>query len=103
VRTQTIRTRLKDGPHRAMSELHRFGGSVHDGAGAAIAGAWVVFPEAGRWAASDSEGRFRLAPVPAGTHRVVVRTIAGDEAEATVSVPGAPADLVVGKRTRPKR
>jgi len=96
VRTQTIRTRLADGSRGAMSELHRFGGSVRDGAGAAVAGAWVVLPEAGRWAATDGEGRFRLAPVPAGTHRVVVRTIAGEEAQATVSIPGAPADLVVG-------
>jgi hypothetical protein len=106
VRTQTIRTRLRDGPRSAMSELHRFGGSVHDGSGAAIAGAWIVLPDAGRWAASDSEGRFRLAAVPAGTHRVVVRTIAGEETEATVSVPGAPADLVVGeasKRPRAKK
>jgi hypothetical protein len=100
VRTQTIRTRRSDGGGASMEELHRFGGKVADGDGAPLADAWVAVPELGRWAITDREGRFRLARVPGGEHRVVARTADGAEAEGTVAVPGPPADLVVGPKRR---
>jgi uncharacterized protein DUF4255/carboxypeptidase family protein len=102
VRTQTVRTRLADGPRSALSELHRVGGRVRDGAGAPVRDAWVVLPDAGRWAATDGEGRFRIARVPPGEHRVVVRTMSGEESEGSLTVPGTPPDLVIGAaRKRP--
>jgi hypothetical protein len=100
VRTQTIRTRLIDGPPTTMTELHRFSGTVHDADGGPVGDAWVIIPAAGLWTGTDSGGRFRFARVGLGEHRVLVRTPAGDEAQATVTVPGQPLDLVVGRKRR---
>jgi Pvc16 N-terminal domain/Carboxypeptidase regulatory-like domain len=98
VRMQTIRTRVSDGPAGTMTELHRLGGTVRDGAGNPVADAWVAAPESGRWTATSREGRFRLDRVAPGSHRLVARTAAGDEAEITVDVPGQPTDIVIGGR-----
>jgi carboxypeptidase family protein len=97
VRTQTITTRLADGPARAVVEMHRFGGTVARKDGAPVSGAWVAIPELGMLATADSEGRFRFDRVPSGRHSVVVRAPDGGEAKADVDVPGSKADLVVGK------
>jgi hypothetical protein len=94
VRTTTIRTLNADGPRSTMEELHRIGGTVADEDGTPLAGTWIALPDAGRWAASDRNGRFQFARVPAGKHQVVARTIEGHEAKATVSVPGGQCDLV---------
>jgi len=94
VRTTTIRTLKADGPRSTMEELHRIGGTVADEDGTPLAGTWIALPDAGRWAASDHNGRFQFARVPAGKHQVVARTIEGHEAKATVSVPGGQCDLV---------
>jgi hypothetical protein len=94
VRTTTIRTLHADGPRSTMEELHRIGGTVSDENGAPLVGTWIALPDAGRWAASDHNGRFQFARVPAGTHQVVARTVEGHEAKATVSVPGGRCDLV---------
>jgi Pvc16 N-terminal domain/Carboxypeptidase regulatory-like domain len=103
VRTRTIRMRQSDGRAMSMEELHGLGGTVRDERGEAIPHAWIALPELGAWAASDVAGRFRLARVGAGTHRVVVRTIGGQETEAMVTVPGAGVDLVVGPPGARKR
>ncbi len=79
----------------SMEELHGLGGTVRDERGEAIAHAWIALPDLGAWAASDVAGRFRLARVGPGTHRVLVRTLDGQETEATVTVPGAGVDVVV--------
>jgi len=100
VRMQTIRTRVSDGPARAMMELHRLGGTVCDGDGIPVANAWVVLPEAGLWASTDGAGHFRLDRIRPGRHRVIARTGDGDEAQATVAVPGGRADLVIGAPAR---
>jgi Pvc16 N-terminal domain/Carboxypeptidase regulatory-like domain len=100
VRTQTLRTANSDAPRRTMSELHRFGGTVQDADGAPVRDAWVILPETGRWTATDAEGRFRLGRVPPGAHRLLVRTAAGEEAEASIEVPGPPVDLAVGARRK---
>ncbi|HEY5168392.1 MAG TPA: carboxypeptidase regulatory-like domain-containing protein, partial [Thermoleophilia bacterium] len=100
VRTQTLRTGLSDGPPGSMTELHRVGGTVRDGAGIPVGDAWVVLPGTGRWTATDPDGRFRLGRIPAGAQRVVVRTAGGEAAEASIDVPGGQADLVVGDRPR---
>jgi Pvc16 N-terminal domain/Carboxypeptidase regulatory-like domain len=101
VRTRTIRMRRSDGRAAGVEELHGLGGTVRDERGAPVGHAWVAMPALGAWAASDAAGRFRFIRVAPGTHRVLVRTIAGHEAEATVTVPGAGVDVVVrgaGKR-----
>jgi hypothetical protein len=74
---------------------------VRDEQGDPIAQAWIAMPDIGAWAASDTAGRFRLTRVAPGTHRVLVRTIAGLETEANVTVPGPGVDVVVG--SAPKR
>lgn len=95
VRTRTIRMRRSDGRATNVEEFHGLGGTVRDEQGEPIAHAWIVLPALGVWAASDLTGRFRLPRVGPGTHRVLVRTIAGHEAEASVSVPGQAVDVVV--------
>jgi hypothetical protein len=94
VRTQTIATRLSDGPAATVSELHRVGGTVASG-GAPVAGAWVALPELGLLATADGDGRFLFSRVPAGSHSIAVRTRDGAEATAAVQVPGGRADLEV--------
>jgi Pvc16 N-terminal domain/Carboxypeptidase regulatory-like domain len=100
VRTQTVRTRLSDGPPATMTELHRLGGTVRDSQDRPVPDAWVALPDAGLWTATDRSGRFRLNRVRPGEHRVLVRTAAGEETESTVTVPGPRADLVVGGKRR---
>jgi hypothetical protein len=104
VRTQTMGTRLADGPAGTISELHRFGGKVLDGDGEPLADAWIALPDLGLFAASDRQGRFVLQRVPSGTHKLTARTRDGAEATAEVAVPGAVLDLTVApaKRARKK-
>jgi uncharacterized protein DUF4255/carboxypeptidase family protein len=96
VRTQTVRTRLSDGPARAVVEMHRSVGRIHDADGQPIANAWVTLPDVGSWTASTPDGRFRFDRLPPGRHRVLARTPDGREADAHLEVPGAGVDLVVG-------
>jgi len=99
VRTQTIRTRLLDGPASAVVEMHRGGGSVKDKKGAPLANAWITLPDLGSWTASGADGRFRFDRLPPGRHRLAARTQDGREVAAHIDVPGAGVDLVVdGKR-----
>jgi hypothetical protein len=100
VRTQTLSQRLSDGPASTVTELHRFGGTVVDGDGAPVAGAWVALPDIGVLATSGADGRFLFSRVPSGTHTIQTRTLDGGEAKAEVLVPGTKADLVVRSRKR---
>jgi hypothetical protein len=88
-----------------MEELHRLGGTVSENSGLPLAGVWIALPETGRWTASNGRGQFDFARVPAGTHRVLARTVDGRDAQTTVSVPGGTCDLIVGAsaRTRSRR
>jgi hypothetical protein len=104
VRTTTIRTLQADGPRSTLEELHRIGGTVTNEDGVPLQGAWVALPDAGRWAATDHDGRFTFARVMPGSHQVVARTADGHEAAGTVAVPGARCDLVTAApRTRSGR
>jgi Pvc16 N-terminal domain/Carboxypeptidase regulatory-like domain len=100
VRMQTVRTRISDGPARTMTELHRIGGIVRDGEGEPVANAWVAIPESGLWTATNREGRYRFDRIAPGTHRVIARTVDGDEADTSIEVPGVATDLVVGGARR---
>jgi Pvc16 N-terminal domain/Carboxypeptidase regulatory-like domain len=103
VRTRTIRMRRSDGRAMSVEELHGLGGTVRDDHGEPIAQAWIAVPDLGAWTASDVAGRFRLARVAPGTHRVLVRTIAGQEVEVSVTVPGAGVDVVVPSARKRRR
>lgn len=103
VRTRTIRMRRSDGRTANVEELHGLGGTVVDERGTPIAHAWIAIPDVGAWAASDQAGRFRVARVAPGTHRVRVRTAAGQEVEALVTVPGAGVDVVVRNPRKGRR
>ncbi len=104
VRTQTVRTRLSDGPARTLTEFHRIAGTVSDADGQPVADAWVAIPAAGLWTATSRDGRFRFDRIQPGKHRVLARTAAGDEAQATLEVPGGTVDLALGaKASRSRR
>jgi len=96
VRTQTVRMGLRDRPAAGVEELHRISGAVHAKDGSAAAGAWVVVPETGGFAVTDADGRFTLASVRAGRHRLQVRAASGAEAQAAVDVPGGTVDVKLG-------
>src|SRR5439155_26463324 len=89
VRTRTIRMHRSDGRAASVEALHGVGGTIRDERGDPIAQAWVALPDVAAWTASDVAGHFRLARVAPGTHRVLVRTLGGQEAEARITVPGA--------------
>jgi hypothetical protein len=104
VRTQTIRTRVSDGPARTLTEYHRIAGTVSDSDERPVADAWVAIPAAGLWTATSRDGRFRFDRILPGTHDVVARTAAGEEAQGTIDVPGGTLDLVIGaKPSRSRR
>jgi hypothetical protein len=96
VRTQTVRTRLADGPARAVVEMHRSVGKVSNSKGEPLANVWVTLPDVGTWTASAADGRFRFDRLPPGRHRLLARTADGVEAVTQFEVPGAGVDLVMG-------
>ena len=96
VRTQTVRTRLADGPARAVIEMHRSVGKVSNTKGEPLANVWVTLPDVGTWTASAADGRFRFDRLPPGRHRLLARTADGVEAVTQFEVPGAGVDLVMG-------
>jgi hypothetical protein len=96
VRTQTVRTRLSDGPARAVVEMHRSAGRISNKKGEPLANVWITLPDVGTWTASSADGRFRFDRLPPGRHRLLARTADGKEADAHIEVPGAGVDLVMG-------
>lgn len=96
VRTQTVRTRLSDGPVRTVLEMHRSVGRVKNAKGEPLANVWVTLPDVGSWTASAADGRFRFDRLPPGRHRLLARTPDGREADTHLEVPGAGVDLVLG-------
>ena len=67
VRTQTVRTRLSDGPARTVLEMHRSVGRVRNKKGEPLADVWVTLPDVGTWTSSAADGRFRFDRLPPGT------------------------------------
>src|SRR5687768_9286362 len=102
VRTQTIRTRLLDGPPSAIVEMTRAGGTIANGDGEPLGNVWVTLPEVGKWASSGPDGRFRFDRVPPGRYRLLARTTEGEEVDGLLEVPGAALDLVVGAESKKK-
>jgi hypothetical protein len=97
VRTQTIRTRLLDGPPGAVVEMHRAGGTIATAGGEPVKDAWVTLADGGRFASTDAAGRFRFDRLTPGRHRLQIRTKDGQEAAADLEVPGALLDIVLGE------
>jgi hypothetical protein len=96
VRTQTVRTRLSDGPPRAIVEMHRTVGRISDKKGQPLGDVWITLPDVGIWTSSSADGRFRFDRLPPGRHRLLARTVDGKQADAQLEVPGAGVDLVMG-------
>ncbi|HSI79025.1 MAG TPA: Pvc16 family protein [Solirubrobacterales bacterium] len=101
VRSQSVGLADSGGGERV--ELHRAVGRVRDAGGDPVAGAWIVLPELGRWAASRDDGRFVVDRIPAGEHRCEARAPDGREVSGALTVPGPGAELVLAKRGRAKR
>src|SRR5215203_3155784 len=96
VRTATIRLRDSAGPRSSVEEFHRAGGVVTDADGEPVANAWVALPDVGLWAASDTNGRFRFAPLEPGNYSCLARTTDGREASGLLDVPGKGVELTLG-------
>jgi hypothetical protein len=95
VRTQTIRTRLLDGPPAAVVEMHRTGGTIAGADGEPLSNVWVTLPDSGRWTSTGADGRFIFDRLNPGRHRLLARTADGRETSADLDVPGALLDLVL--------
>jgi hypothetical protein len=95
VRTQTMRTRVLDGPPAAVLEMHRTGGTVAGADGEPLANVWISLPDSGRWTATGPDGRFRFDRLNAGPHRLLARSPDGRETAAVLEVPGAMLDIVM--------
>ncbi len=99
VRTHTVKLRQKDGVPSKVIELHRAGGTVREANGTPVANAWVVLPDAGRWACSSVEGQFQFERLSPGRFECVVRTSDGREARGEFVVPGSGADIKLGGKS----
>jgi Pvc16 N-terminal domain len=102
VRTATIRLRDPAAPRASIEEFHRAGGVVRDAEGEPVARTWVALPDVGLWAASDADGRFRFAPLEAGTYTCLARTADGREAAGSLEVPGKGVELTLAGKTKAK-
>ncbi len=81
-------------PAQSMGSLT--GQVVYSGGGPALPGVQVLFPELGLRADTDSEGRFQLAVVRPGEHRLSVYALGCELATRTVEVePGQTAQVTV--------
>jgi hypothetical protein len=103
VRTRTLRTHVSGARGSTLEELQTFAGTVRGDDGTPVPGAWVVLPDSGLWTATDAAGRFRVARVHPGEHRLIVRTATGAELAAKARVPGDRVDLVVAASGRAPR
>ena len=83
-----------------VQENHRVGGTVRDAAGDPVANAWVVLTETGAFTVSDREGRWRFGSIAAGEHAIAVRAPDGAAGQATMTVPGRGADVIVAAAGR---
>jgi hypothetical protein len=102
VRTTTLRLRDPAAPRATLEEFHRAGGVVTDADGEPVANAWVALPDVGLWAASDTDGRFRFAPIEAGSYPCLARTADGREATGSLEVPGKGVELVLKGKPKAK-
>jgi hypothetical protein len=103
VKSQTVRIRQKDGPPGNVIELHRAGGTVKAADGSPVAEAWIVLPDAGRWASSDQDGQFRFDRLSPGTFDCLARSPDGREVRGLLVVPGSGAELTFGAPGRSRR
>ncbi len=95
VRTQTVRTRLLDGPARAVVEMHRTAGRVQNKTGAPLGQVWITLPELGAFAMSTADGTFGFERLPPGRHRLLARAANGQEVDTHLDIPGRGVDLVI--------
>jgi hypothetical protein len=102
VRSQSVGLTDASAPGGDRVALHRAAGRVLDRSGDPVAGAWVVFPDLGRWAATRDDGRFIVDRVPAGEHECRARAADGREVSGRLAVPGGIADLVLGASSQRK-
>ena len=100
VRSQSVAVTDSSSPNGERTELFRAAGRVLGKGGEPVAGAWVVLPGLGRWAATRDDGRFLVDRVPAGKHSCRVRAPDGRELKTDLEVPGGTSDLVLGARAR---
>ena len=100
-----VRARRNDLAAGTVEELESIAGTVRDADGRPVAGAQVLLAESAGHAETGPDGRFRIARVERGSHRLEVRAADGAELAARVTAPGAPVELVVGapKRARKAR
>jgi hypothetical protein len=92
------------GADRSMvDEMKRVDGILVDVDGEAIADAWLLLPDIGKFAESAGDGRFSFIGVSDGSHRCRVRGADGSEGETEFRVPRVSRELRVSMHPEARR
>jgi hypothetical protein len=94
--THTLRVGDRDAASGTREESYQAGGIVLRLDGQPVADAWVSLAVTGAMTVTRPDGRFSFRRVPAGVHRLVVRSRDGSQAEGDMHVPGKPTRLILG-------
>jgi hypothetical protein len=86
-----------------VEKVERVDGILIGDDGEAIADAWLMLRDIGKWAQSAGDGRFFFRGVPTGSHACRVRGADGAEGEAEFRVPGPSRELRVSMRPAVQR
>lgn len=99
-----LATRRLGADRNIVEQTQRVDGILVGDDGEAIADAWLLLPDIGKWADSAGDGRFSFNGVPDGSHRCRVRGADGSEGKTEFRIPRDSRELRVTMRPgRPRR
>jgi hypothetical protein len=93
-----LATRRLGADRNIVEQTERVDGILVGPDGEAIADAWLLLPDIGKWADSEGDGRFSFNGVPDGSHRCRVRGADGSEGETEFQIPRDSRELRVSMR-----
>jgi hypothetical protein len=98
-----LATRRLGAERNIVEQTQRVDGVLVGDDSEAIADAWLLLPDIGKFADSAGDGRFSFIGVPDGSHRCLVRGADGSEGETEFGVPRDSRALTVSMRPAGQR
>jgi uncharacterized protein DUF4255 len=98
-----LATRRVGADPTVVEKVQRVDGILVGDDGEAIAEAWLVLPDVGKWAQSAGDGHFFFRGVPEGPHPCRVRGADGAEGETELRIPRRSRELRVSMRSAVQR